>query len=95
MWFDPSNRGLSTDERRIRALAELAYTAVDLLAGLTFLVGSVLFLHDDLHVPATWCFIAGSALFTVKPLIRLVREVRLSRDGRDDELADRVDDALL
>lgn len=95
MWFDRPHRGMSADERRFRALAELVHTAVDLLAGLTFLLGSILFLFDDLHVPATWCFIIGSALFTAKPLIRLVREVRLARDGHDEEVAQRVDDALL
>ena len=58
---------------------EKVYTALDFLAALSFLVGSVLFYYKSLHVSATTCFVIGSVLFAAKPSVRLLREFHLSQ----------------
>ena len=42
--FDRQNRDRTAESRRLYALYEIAHTAVDFIAALSFLVGSVLFL---------------------------------------------------
>ncbi len=48
-------------------------------SSLAFLVGSVLFYYESLHVSATTLFVLGSAFFAGKPTVRLLREFHLSR----------------
>jgi hypothetical protein len=58
---------------------EKIYTGLDFVAALSFLVGSVLFYYEALHVSATTLFVIGSAFFAAKPTVRLLREFHLSR----------------
>ena len=58
---------------------EKIYTGFDFVAALAFLVGSVLFYDEALHVTATTLFVVGSAFFAAKPTVRLLRELHLAR----------------
>lgn len=87
--FAPQNRTTSDRNRRLYAAFELAHTAVDAAAALFFLIGSVMFFFDALKTPATWCFVVGSVLFAVKPVLRVTREIRLAAEGDVGDLAKR------
>lgn len=69
---------------RLHARTELAYTIVDFLAALLFVVGSILFLKDDTAYFGTWLFIVGSVFFGVKPTIKLYRELAYRRLPPED-----------
>ncbi len=75
--FDASSR-----HRRVYSAYEIAYTTVDCLAALLFIIGSVMFLYDDLMRAGTWLFIVGSVFFALRPSIRLARELHLARLGK-------------
>ncbi len=90
--FSHENRERNAATRRVYAAYEIAHTAVDFLAAISFLVGSILFLFPDYERPAVWLFIVGSVFFCMKPTLRLAREIQLWRMGRIDQLADRVGD---
>ena len=57
---------------------ERRYTAVDLLAGLMFFVGSLLFYSEATQVVATTLFVIGSALFVLRPALKYLREHHLA-----------------
>jgi YrhK-like protein len=67
------------DELVIRRRYETASIANDVVTGLLFLVGSVLFFSDSTMVAGTWLFVVGSVLMLVRPSIRLTRRVHLTR----------------
>jgi len=89
--FDHRNRDRNADTRRIYAAYEIAHTAVDFMAALCFLVGSVLFLWPAYETGAVWLFIVGSVFFCVKPTLRLAREIQLWRMGKVAQLAERAE----
>ncbi|WP_417837048.1 YrhK family protein [Thalassospira tepidiphila] len=72
--FDASAR-----HRQIYSAYEIAYSTIDLLAAILFIVGSVLFLNDDTVTAGTWLFIIGSVFFAARPAVRLARELHLAR----------------
>ncbi|SDN86838.1 YrhK-like protein [Lutimaribacter pacificus] len=88
--FSHENRERNAATRRVYAAYEIAHTAVDFLAAISFLVGSVLFLFPDYEGPAVWLFIVGSVFFCMKPTLRLAREIQLWRMGQIEELAGRM-----
>ena len=88
--FDHRNRERNDATRRIYAAYEIAHTAADFAAAISFLVGSVMFLWDAYETAAVWMFIIGSVFFCLKPTLRLCREVQLWRMGRIATLADRA-----
>lgn len=88
--FSQENRDRNAATRRVYAAYEIAHTAVDFIAAISFLVGSILFLLPAYETPAIWLFIVGSVFFCLKPTLRLTREVHLWRMGRIDELARRI-----
>ncbi len=88
-FFNPDNRTNSLRSRRIYALYEIAYTTVDFLAALLFLVGSAMFFYASLENPAIWCFVIGSVCFMMKPTIRVVREFHYLAIGDYADLASR------
>jgi hypothetical protein len=51
----------------------------DLLTGLWFLAGSILFLFDGGKLLGTIFFIIGSAELLIRPVIQIVRDVHLKR----------------
>lgn len=86
--FRQKNRDRNADTRRTYAYFELARTCVAFCAALAFLVGSVLFYHQDLKDLGTTLFVVGSVLFVLNPTLRLVREIRLVRMGELKRLAE-------
>ncbi len=77
--FNPDNHTRSAEHRRIYAIHELAYTINDVGAALLFIIGSVLFFNKATVDAGTWLFLIGSIMFGIRPLIKLVREVRYMR----------------
>lgn len=83
--FDPRNSTRSARHRKIYAISALAYTVVDFLAAVLFVIGSILFFSSATTYAGTWLFLIGSILFGVRPTITLAREVAYRR------LADHAD----
>ena len=55
------------------------YDIVDAAAAICFVIGSALFFNEQTHTPATWFFLVGSVLFAVRPLIHVMRDIRMGR----------------
>lgn len=89
--FQTDHRSAGRRQREIYAAYEIAYTAVDFAAALTFVAGSVMFLSEAWTRTGTWFFIFGSVCFALKPTIRLARELRLAAMGDAEDLARRLD----
>lgn len=75
----PLTLTIGHEELVIRRRYEVLSIVNDVLIGVWFLVGSVLFLSDATTYAGTWLFIVGSAELLVRPLIRLTRRVHLRR----------------
>lgn len=75
---------IGRDELVIRGRYETVSIANDFLIAVWFVVGSILFFWEQTTVAATWCFLAGSVQFLVRPSIRLARRVHLRRFGGAD-----------
>jgi hypothetical protein len=58
---------------------EVLYHANDFVAGLTFVIGSVLFFWPETEHDGTWLFLVGSILFTLRPAINVARDFHLTR----------------
>lgn len=86
--FDARNHAKNAGNRRLFAIYELIYTAVDFGAAMLFLVGSIMFFYPEVEIPATWCFVIGSALFAAKPTLCIVRELHYLAKGDLEDLAD-------
>ncbi|UTF61765.1 YrhK family protein [Gilvimarinus sp. DA14] len=69
----------SDRHRQISARYDLWYSLNDLAAGVLFVIGSVLFFSESTQTSATWLFLIGSLLFTVRPAIRVVQDIHLRR----------------
>ena len=63
----------------IRGRYETLSIVNDILIGLIFLVGSLLFFQDATVYAGTWPFVLGSARMLVRPSIRVTRRVHLQR----------------
>ena len=72
----------SPKHRSVYSAYEIAYSVIDLLAAVLFIVGSILFLDDATVCAGTWLFIIGSVFFAARPAVRLARELHLA--GLDD-----------
>jgi hypothetical protein len=66
------------DELVIRRRYETASIANDVLTGLLFVVGSVMFFYDATMTAGIWLFVIGSVLMVIRPVIRLTRRVHLT-----------------
>ena len=86
MLFESGHRDKSIRLRRHFAAYEIAYTFVDFLAAILFVIGSIMFFSESWVYTGTWLFLIGSVCFALKPTIRLVRELRLTAIG-DEEVA--------
>ena len=53
-----------------------------------FVVGSILFFKESTTYAGTWLFLIGSVMFGLRPMIRLVREVRLVRMKDYDDIGE-------
>lgn len=69
----------SAAHRAVYRRYEIAYTSIDLLAGFTFLIGSILFFWKTTETAAIWLFVIGSLFFFLRPLARIARELELAR----------------
>ncbi len=92
--FAPQNREKSPRHVRIYAAYEIAFTLVDVLAALCFVVGSWLFFYKAWETDATWLFLIGSVFFALKPIIRIARELHYIRLGKVDELAHELENEV-
>ena len=90
--FDPETRNLSDAHKRVYAYFELLYTLVDVLAAGMFIIGSILFLFPAWVTFATYLFILGSCFFALRPVLRLLRELKFLKMGEIDILAKREQD---
>ncbi|MEQ3549424.1 YrhK family protein [Pseudonocardia nematodicida] len=73
----------------IRRRYEVLSIVNDILIGLWFLIGSVLFLSASTTRLGTWLFIVGSIELLIRPAIRLARHVHLRRISGGASQADR------
>ncbi|WP_299812800.1 YrhK family protein [uncultured Jannaschia sp.] len=89
MLFDKRAKDASAGSRQVHAAFGIAYTAVDFCAAIAFVAGSVLFFSEAWQATATWFFVVGSALFALKPTLRLVRELKLASMGDVEDSAKR------
>tara|TARA_R110002020_G_scaffold150446_2_gene327165 strand:+ start:8402 stop:8689 length:288 start_codon:yes stop_codon:yes gene_type:complete len=89
--FKPETRRRYMADKRAYALFELAYTAVDVSAALLFVIGSILFFWQAWQTAGTWCFLAGSICFALKPTLRIVRELRYYEDNDLEDLAEKFE----
>ncbi|MGO2003478.1 YrhK family protein [Arthrobacter rhombi] len=79
MLFTRDHQHQSREHSRLTARYEIAYTSVDFLAALLFIVGSIFFFSESTTFFATWLFLIGSLCFALKPTLRLIREIKLAR----------------
>ncbi|MET4002233.1 MULTISPECIES: YrhK family protein [Arthrobacter] len=70
---------LGHEELIIRQRYETISIVNDLLIGLWFLVGSILFFSPALTHMGTWLFVLGSIEMLIRPAIRFTRRVHLGR----------------
>ncbi|WP_132992639.1 YrhK family protein [Gordonia zhaorongruii] len=70
---------LGREELVISGRYELASIANDILLGLWFVVGSVLFFSESTLTIGTWLFLIGSVQMLIRPVIRLARRTHLRR----------------
>ncbi|VXB65219.1 YrhK family protein [Citricoccus sp. K5] len=91
--FDPRNRETTARMARVYAIFELLHTAADFLAAGLFIIGSIFFFDESTRIAGTWCFLAGSICFALKPTIRLTRELRMASLRRVDRLAEKAPEA--
>lgn len=91
MLFERDHRLGSDAQRRKYAAYELIYTIVDFSAALFFIIGSIFFFYEELMRAGTWLFLVGSVFFAAKPMLRLLRELKLARMGDTEDLAKRFE----
>lgn len=83
---------IGREELVIRNRYEALSIANDVLIGILFLLGSILFLWESSTGLATWLFVIGSAEFLLRPVIRLARRTHLKRFGADRDRTDHQGD---
>lgn len=67
------------DELIIRQRYEALSIANDILVGMWFVVGSILFFWSSTGTLAIWLFLVGSIEMIIRPIIRLARKVHLAK----------------
>ncbi len=70
---------LGNEEVVIRRRYEALSIANDILIGLWFTVGSILFFFESTTTTGTWFFVIGSVELLIRPMIRMTRIVHLGR----------------
>lgn len=65
----------------IRDRYEVLSIVNDVMIGLWFVVGSVLFFSESTTIIATALFVVGSVQMLIRPMIRLTRRLHLRRRG--------------
>lgn len=67
------------EEVVVRRRYELLSTINDLMIGIWFAVGSILFFSQSTTETGTWLFLIGSVQLLIRPGIRLSRNLHLNR----------------
>jgi len=80
------------EELVIRNRYETLSIANDVVVGVLFVVGSVLFLRESTTTAGTWLFVIASVQFLLRPCIRLARHVHLRRFGQGRDRTDHAGD---
>jgi hypothetical protein len=70
---------LGRDELVIRRRYEALSIANDVMIGLWFLIGTILFFDNATVYYGTWLFLFGSIEMLIRPTIRLARHIHLKR----------------
>ncbi|PVZ06879.1 YrhK family protein [Actinomycetospora cinnamomea] len=70
---------LGKDELVIRRRYEALSIVNDILIGLWFTVGSILFFFESTTTTGTWFFVIGSVELLIRPMIRMTRIIHLGR----------------
>ncbi len=70
---------IGRDELVIRQRYEVLSIANDILVGLWFIVGSILFFWTSTTTLAIWLFLLGSIEMIIRPVIRLARNVHVAK----------------
>lgn len=83
---DPPVRiDIGNEEVVISDKYETLSIANDVLIGIFFFVGSILFYFKPLEVWTITLFVLGSIDFLLRPIIRLARRLHLQRIGKRDD----------
>ncbi len=61
---------------------ELWLTFCELIGGITFIVGSFLFLNEATTLLGTYFFIIGSFFFALRPTLKFIREYHLFHNNK-------------
>ena len=69
------------EEIRLRKRYELLSILNDILVAVWFIIGSILFFGESTVTAGTWLFLLGSVQLLIRPVIRLVRSIHISRIG--------------
>lgn len=86
--FDPTLRHSSARHIKVSSRYDVLYALNDFIAGVMFVVGSVLFFWKDTQDAGTWLFLIGSILFTVRPGIKLARNFHLQQVSSNQQQDD-------
>jgi len=78
---------LGKDEVVIRRRYEALSIINDILVGLWFTVGSILFFFESTTTTGTWLFLLGSVELLIRPMIRMTRIVHLRRRSGGESTA--------
>lgn len=78
-FFDPRRAGATARHAEVYGRYQVIYTAVEFLAAVAFVVGSVFFFSESMTLAADWLFLGGSILFAVRPTVSVLREAHLAR----------------
>lgn len=76
---EPLTVHIGREELVIRQRYEVVSIANDILIGIWFVIGSILFFGQDTVTTGTWLFLIGSVQMLIRPVIRLSRRVHLGR----------------
>ena len=70
---------IGREEIVLRRRYEILSIANDILIGIWFIVGSILFFSVDTSYTGTWLFLIGSIQMLWRPVIRLARHIHVQR----------------
>lgn len=85
--FRPDLNAQSEEAKIFYARVEVAYTILNFVAAIMFLIGSIMAFWPSTGTVSTWMFIFGSIVFAIKPTLNAWREMKLYRMGDTSRLA--------
>lgn len=72
------NFNTSSQTNRVTLIYKALYQLNDVILGLIFLIGSLLFFSSETVIAGTILFVIGSIQMTVRPLIALAHDLHLA-----------------